>query len=75
MDSTERFFFDLNGFLVVRGALSPGEVARANEAVDVSDAQDFSASTRFGGECQLMDIIAPTKQILVFLLLSSTSSS
>ena len=30
----ERFLFDLNGFLVLRGILSPEEVAAANTAVD-----------------------------------------
>jgi len=30
----ERFLFDLNGFLVLRGILSPEEVAAANAAVD-----------------------------------------
>lgn len=34
MTSTERFFFDLNGFLVVRGVLSADEVAAANAAID-----------------------------------------
>lgn len=34
MSDAERFFFDLNGVLVVRGALSPEEVAAANTAVD-----------------------------------------
>jgi len=35
----ERFLFDLNGFLVVRGVFSPQEVAAANAAVDVHAAQ------------------------------------
>ena len=30
----ERFLFDLNGFLVIRGVLSPSEVAAANAAID-----------------------------------------
>ena len=30
----ERFLFDLNGFLVLRGILSPEEVAAANAAID-----------------------------------------
>ena len=30
----EKFLFDLNGFLVLRGVLSPEEVAAANAAVD-----------------------------------------
>jgi len=34
ISSEERFLFDLNGFLVVRGVLSPEEVAAANAAVD-----------------------------------------
>lgn len=34
MSSEEKFFFDLNGFLVVRGALTAEEVAAANAAVD-----------------------------------------
>ncbi|CAE8635309.1 unnamed protein product [Polarella glacialis] len=34
MTDTEKFFFDLNGFLVIRGALSADEVAALNAAVD-----------------------------------------
>lgn len=34
MTDTEKFFFDLNGFLVVRGALTAEEVAAANTAID-----------------------------------------
>ena len=30
----EKFLFDLNGYLVVRGALSPDEVGDLNAAVD-----------------------------------------
>ena len=30
----ERYFFDLNGYLVLRGALSAGEVAEINTAID-----------------------------------------
>jgi len=34
MTAEEKFFFDLNGFLVVRGVLRPDEVAEANAAID-----------------------------------------
>jgi len=34
MTANEKFFFDLNGFIIVRGALSAEEVAAANAAVD-----------------------------------------
>jgi ectoine hydroxylase-related dioxygenase (phytanoyl-CoA dioxygenase family) len=34
MTDTERFLFDLNGYLVVEGALTAIEVAAANEAID-----------------------------------------
>jgi hypothetical protein len=34
MSRTERFLFDLNGFLVVRGVLDAAEVAQANAAID-----------------------------------------
>eukprot|EP00747_Dinoflagellata_sp_TGD_P181844 gnl/TRDRNA2_/TRDRNA2_35829_c0_seq1.p1 gnl/TRDRNA2_/TRDRNA2_35829_c0~~gnl/TRDRNA2_/TRDRNA2_35829_c0_seq1.p1 ORF type:complete len:316 (+),score=45.16 gnl/TRDRNA2_/TRDRNA2_35829_c0_seq1:50-997(+) len=34
MSDTEKFFFDLNGFLIVRGALSADEVLAANAAID-----------------------------------------
>lgn len=34
MSEAEKFFFDLNGFLLVRGVLSLQEVAAANEAID-----------------------------------------
>lgn len=34
MDARERYFWDLTGYLVVRGVLSKEEVARANDIVD-----------------------------------------
>ena len=34
MNDTERYLFDLQGFLVVEGVLSKAEVAAANEAID-----------------------------------------
>ena len=34
MSDQEKFFFDLNGFLHVRGALSKEEVERMNKAID-----------------------------------------
>ena len=34
MDAKERYFWDLNGYLVVRGVMDEEWLARANEAVD-----------------------------------------
>ena len=34
MDARERYFWDLTGYLVVKGVLSKDEVARANDIVD-----------------------------------------
>ena len=34
MTEAQRYLFDLNGYLVVRGVLSPEEVAKANAAID-----------------------------------------
>ncbi len=34
MDARERYFWDLTGYLVVKGVLSEEEVARANDIVD-----------------------------------------
>jgi ectoine hydroxylase-related dioxygenase (phytanoyl-CoA dioxygenase family) len=34
MDDYQRYFFDLNGYLVVENAMTPEEVAACNEAVD-----------------------------------------
>jgi len=44
----ERYLFDLNGFLVVRGVLSPAEVAAANDAMDAhqEDAQERNGILR-----------------------------
>lgn len=39
MNDDEKYLFDLNGYLVVEGALTPEEVARANEAIDRHAAQ------------------------------------
>ena len=52
MTEAERFRFDLQGFLVRRGALSPGDVAALNVAVDVLDVPrpgSGLASQRFTG--------------------------
>jgi len=38
MSAAERFLFDLNGFLIVRGVFSPDEVAAANAAIDRHEA-------------------------------------
>ena len=34
MDEHEKFFFDLNGYLVVENALTPEEIAACNKAID-----------------------------------------
>ena len=34
MDEHEKFFFDLNGYLVVENALTPDEIAACNKAID-----------------------------------------
>mmetsp|Transcript_25592 Transcript_25592/g.54647 ORF Transcript_25592/g.54647 Transcript_25592/m.54647 type:complete len:424 (-) Transcript_25592:892-2163(-) len=34
MTEDERYLFDLNGYLIVRGVLTPEEVAEANDAID-----------------------------------------
>ncbi len=52
MTDAERFRFDLHGFLVRRAALSPGDVAALNAAVDVLDVPRPGpdlASQRFSG--------------------------
>ena len=36
MEPRERFLFDMNGFLVLRGVLTPDEVAAANAAIDAN---------------------------------------
>ena len=35
MSDIDKFSFDLNGFIIVRGVFSPEEVAEANAAIDV----------------------------------------
>jgi len=39
MTDTEKYLFDLNGFLIVRGVLSPAEVAQANASIDARQAE------------------------------------
>ena len=34
MTDDERYLFDLNGFIIVRGVLTPEEVKQANDAID-----------------------------------------
>ena len=52
MTDTERYLFDLNGFLVVRGVFSPGEVAAANAAIDRKSEQivERTGDLRLGGK-------------------------
>ena len=33
MDAKERYFWDLNGYLVAKGVMSPAEIDEANEIV------------------------------------------
>ncbi|SFH11462.1 Ectoine hydroxylase-related dioxygenase, phytanoyl-CoA dioxygenase (PhyH) family [Actinopolymorpha cephalotaxi] len=42
----ERYLFDLNGYLVVRGVLDPGEVARLNEVLDQQGLDDLDEAGR-----------------------------
>jgi ectoine hydroxylase-related dioxygenase (phytanoyl-CoA dioxygenase family) len=39
MDDRERYFWDLNGYLIVRNVLTPDEVVAANKAIDRHSAQ------------------------------------
>jgi len=39
LSDAERFFFDLNGFITVKGLLSPAEVKACNNAIDVHAAE------------------------------------
>ena len=39
MSEREKYLFDLQGFLVVRGLLSTDEVKRLNEAIDAKPRQ------------------------------------
>jgi hypothetical protein len=52
VQDSERYFFDLNGYLVVEGLLGPEELAAANRAIDARNlpvpAPD-DGSPRFGG--------------------------
>lgn len=34
MDEDEKYFFDINGYIVVRGVLKAEEIAAANAAID-----------------------------------------
>ena len=36
MDETQRFLFDLQGYLVIPGVLTADELRRANEAIDAN---------------------------------------
>src|SRR5207244_1075191 len=36
MDEYQRYFFDLNGYLVIEDALTPAEVAACNEAIEAN---------------------------------------
>lgn len=60
MTEDERYLFDLNGFLIVRGVLTPEEVEEANAAIDRhahemversdSDLRNAKEGTRFFGQ-------------------------
>lgn len=44
MTEAQRYLFDLNGFLVIRGVLSPEELKRANAAIDKREDQMIQRS-------------------------------
>ena len=50
MTEEEKYFFDLNGFLILRDVVSPELVARCNEAVDRHDDQIKPAAREFEGD-------------------------
>lgn len=52
MSDMERYLFDLNGFLVVRGVFTPEEMAAANAAVDARSEKiiERKGELRLGGE-------------------------
>ena len=45
MDATERYLFDLNGYLAVPGALSSEQLAAINESMDERIAGDVPAES------------------------------
>jgi hypothetical protein len=46
MSDTEKYLFDLNGFIVVRGVLSSEEIAAANAAIDARQAEFHDRSDK-----------------------------
>ncbi len=48
MTEKERYFWDLTGFLIIEGVLTPGEIAAANEAIDRHREQMQTAERNLG---------------------------
>ena len=46
IDETNRYLFDLNGYLVLRGVLSAAELAEINEIVDANRTESTEAAPR-----------------------------
>ena len=48
----EKFLFDLNGYLVVRGALSADEIGELNAAIDAHSSRGHLARRHGAQECE-----------------------
>ena len=61
MNDDEKFLFDLKGYLVLREVLSPGEVARCNEAIDRHAGTFFETGRRLEGDSRVLGGTAKQK--------------
>ena len=54
MTDDEKYFFDLNGYLILRDLVDPDTIRRCNEAIDHYDDQIEVHERRFEGESKAL---------------------
>ena len=54
MTDDEKYFFDLNGYLILRDVVDPDTIRRCNEAIDHYDDQIEVHERRFEGESKAL---------------------
>ena len=63
MNDDEKFFFDLEGYLVLRNVLDSDEIARCNEAIDRHDEDFYEPARSLEGDSKVLAGKAPQKRM------------
>ena len=63
MNDDEKFFFDLEGYLVLRNVLNSDEIARCNEAIDRHGENFYESARSLEGDSKVLAGKAPQKRM------------